>query len=71
MMSEFKIEKNIPIPIGRAANHKYPLAEMEVGDSLFIPGITIPKIAGSCSFQRPKKFVCRTVEGGIRVWRKS
>jgi hypothetical protein len=31
-MSDFKIEKNVPMPKGRA---KYPWNEMEIGDSFF------------------------------------
>lgn len=34
-MSNFKIEKNIPVP-SKAAD-EYPFAEMEVGDSFFVP----------------------------------
>lgn len=37
-MSEFKIEKNVPVPVSYTKNNlKYPFDQMEVGDSFFIP----------------------------------
>jgi len=69
---EFKIEKDKKIP-SIHGKEKYPLKDMEIGDSFFIPG----KTSGSMSmiFKRipDKKFTCRSlVEDqvkGIRVWR--
>ena len=69
--SEFVIEKNVPIPLGHAAA-KYPLREMEIGDSFFVPGIgkasdfSASYMAGK---RLGRKFTIRAVEGGIRVWR--
>jgi len=34
--TKIKIEKNVPIP-KKGGNNKYPIAEMNVGDSLFFP----------------------------------
>lgn len=69
-----KIDKDIPPPpLGRAPATRYPFADLEVGDSFFIPGATPQSISGSTSWARnkltPRKFTVRTVEGGTRVWR--
>lgn len=74
-----KIEKNVPLPLGAGAggsNKKYPIEEMQVGDSFFAPGVTTANISGAFmkAKSQGKKFCTRTVtEGGIagcRVWRK-
>ena len=66
------IDKNIPLPC------RYPFAELEVGESFFVPnqGIGILSKYKARSEQRTGfKFTTRTVsEGGIkgvRVWRVS
>jgi len=71
----FEIEKNIPL-VGRSASRKYPLAQLEIGDSFVIPCTTDKDLrsarqVASCANQRyeDKKFASRTVDGGIRVWR--
>jgi hypothetical protein len=60
-----KIEKNVPMP----SRAKYPLGQMEIGDSFFVPGGTQTKITGAFNPHHPKKFSCRTQDGGVRVWR--
>lgn len=82
MDNEIKIEKGIPIPqnnVGR--NAQYPLSEMEVGDSFFVPAkgkkeSTLRQISsGGNTRYKPKKFIYRTeppnaeVINGIRIWR--
>ena len=75
-MSEFKIEKGVPLPDqssrgGRRG--KYPWAELEVGDSFFVPGKTARQLGGANTGGRrafpDRRFVSRTVEGGTRIWR--
>lgn len=66
-MSEYKIEKGIPIP--EKSRFKYPFRDMDVGDSVFIPGKKSDRISGAFFVHRPKKFMCRKTDGGIRVWR--
>ena len=70
-MSEYKIDKGIPIP--RPGTAKYPLDEMEIGDSIFIEGKKSDRFGSVIAFYKPKKFVTRTVEEngakGIRIWR--
>ena len=78
------IESDIPIPKaqhGRAGNLKYPLDEMEEGDSFFLEGYSREKmqsIQASIAYYRRKynkeaKFEMRKVEEkgkeGIRLWR--
>ena len=75
-MQELKIEKGIPIPkiIHRTVLHSI-LHKMEIGDSIFIECAPdkIPSrrtYAGTWSKRYyPKKFMSRTVEGGVRIWR--
>jgi len=45
-MSEYKIEKGIEIPQGEYRS-KYPFRKMEVGDSVFIKGITTQIVWGT------------------------
>ena len=63
----YQIEKNVPMPESRERG-KYPFADMEIGDSVFIP-----KPTGSLSMilarLAPKKFIRKSVDGGTRVWR--
>jgi hypothetical protein len=74
MSATFKIEKGIPIPPdprGRTEGSKYPFLQMEVGDSVYLPG---KKSVGSIlKYARSKKpelrFTTRTDGQGIRVWR--
>ncbi len=68
-----QIEKNVPLPHSRA-NERYPFNYMVVGDSIFFkdedgsgPACTA---ARSYNYRnKEKKFVCRTVDGGARIWR--
>ena len=66
-----EIEKNIPIPEKRYKKRKYPVLEMEVGDSFFAPDITPSSITGVLQECRGKgwEFVRRTEKTGARVWR--
>lgn len=52
---------------------KYPLANMEVGDTVFIAGVTQKTLNKSRSTYAPKKFRMITMmRGGVegtRVWR--
>lgn len=65
-MSEFVIEKGVPIPNGRS---RYPFKDMEVGDSVYIEGKASSKISGSFGILRPKRFIARNEKTGVRVWR--
>jgi hypothetical protein len=77
-----KIEKDVPLPertYGTAS--EYPFAEMDIGDSFFVPYGTsseierktlLAKVKNSASYARKKKlggFAVRGVPGGVRCWK--
>lgn len=71
-----KIEKNIPIPTGKAT--KYPWAEMEVGDSFLFEceysnskqtNLHCNAIGWSKRNRIESKYVTKKVDGGVRIWR--
>lgn len=68
-MSEYKIEKDVPIPPKNAGRgSKYPFPEMEVGDSILVE----LKQSSAATLTRAipdMKFATRKVEGGTRIWR--
>ena len=74
-MTEYKIDKSIPIPT--PARSKYPFHELSVGESFFVAasGYTTSVYRGVQSLTHyysrgsGKKFVMRSVDGGVRVWR--
>lgn len=72
-MSDFKIEKGVPVPPSRGGRRTvYPWRDMEVGDSALIPGGDQARIGASVrtfGLSAGRKFVTRKVEGGVRVWR--
>lgn len=88
-MQNFKIEKSVKMPSIGATKQRsviYPFADMEVGDSFFVPVKNSSDIRESrrvyasirydASIYRKRNFrnfsvSVRTVEGGYRVWRVS
>ena len=68
----YKIEKHIPMPTSRSI---YPFADMEVGDSFFVPknDIVGTRVSVAISYYKkknPKKsFATRKDENGMRIWR--
>jgi hypothetical protein len=80
MATAFKIDKGIPVPDrqGGHGNSKYPMANMEVGDSFFVPwgedrlrtrSVLSNAVAAFHLRNKPKRFTTHREEGGIRVWR--
>lgn len=67
------IETTVPIPKdNKGPKRKYPFAGMQVGDSFFVKDGIANRLSGICSYWQEKtgtKYMVRTVEGGIRVWR--
>jgi hypothetical protein len=68
------IERGIPIPekgAGSPTERKWPLADMQVGDSLFIPRKGRNKVNTMAYLQTTRgwRFVTRRERDGIRVWR--
>lgn len=74
-MSEYEIEKDIPIPAmsaPRGRKEKYPWSTMDVGHSFFVPDGNVKMLNSSASkakLRTGRTFVARQVEGGVRVWR--
>ena len=84
-MSQFVIEKGIPIPkqiYSRIMPRKYPFDEMEIGDSFLIPldpmkrkggraGMT-PNISAAAK-RTGFKFTIRTTpdRNSVRIWRSA
>ena len=67
-----KIEKGVPLPKTKKSA-TYPVRDMVVGDSFFIAGASCQGKEQSTCRQMARnhglKLACRTVEGGLRVWR--
>lgn len=64
-----KIEKGVPIPL-RGGGEKFPLDEMEIGDSFLIPIKTRMRLQYYTKKLSNKKFVTKTVDKeNVRCWR--
>jgi hypothetical protein len=75
-MTEFKIEKGVPMPggRGRASALLDTLRQMEPGDSLFrasaASGSAVHNVLQYLRRRETgKKWTARKVEGGWRIWR--
>ena len=69
-MDEIKIEKGIPMPEPRVWGITEALRKMDVGDSIFLRGKksnNITTIVAHLTKKTERKFVTRTVDGGVRV----
>lgn len=73
----FKIESGIEVPKTERQS-KYPFDAMEVGHSFFVecdnPDVRRPSVMTSAKSWAKKagverRFVARTVDGGLRCWR--
>lgn len=66
---DFKIEKNVPL---RSPRKVYPWGKMAVGDSFFVPEVKVTSVTSSATLAGARmgmKFTCRSVDGGVRIWR--
>jgi hypothetical protein len=82
-VTTYKIESNVPVPPprrGRPRKHKYPLAELQPGDSFFVPAPADElnkmqnRLATIGRQHVNKKFVTRITRDaptGVRIWRTS
>jgi hypothetical protein len=72
-MTEFKIDKNIPIPKRiYDSEYPYPIDNLNVGDSFFIEERTSTQVSHIISRGNKmlgKRFTSRTMDGGVRIWR--
>jgi hypothetical protein len=70
---QITIEKNVPVPTEKAWR-KYPLGEMEIGDSFVVPAENrshAARIANSVrtsAYARGMKVTCLTSDKEVRVW---
>jgi len=77
MSKNITIEKGIEIPAkkgGGGRGFQYPVDKMETGDSFLIETDKPKNFAARVTtwnkaFAGERRFVSRTVEGGVRVWR--
>ena len=69
----FPIERGIPAPEAKPVTRKYPLREMQVGDSFFIPSLNPGGLYSCIRVFKDRLYVSRRVteDGvrGLRVWR--
>lgn len=69
-----QIDSDVPLPRSRGTRSTYPWAELEVGESFFIPDKKLNSTSGSASYFEIKtgfKYTRRSENGGVRVWRIS
>ncbi len=71
-----KIESDVPVPehrsYRRSPRKTDVLKDMEVGNSVFFHGMTGAQFSGSMTWQKlrnGKRFITRTMDGGVRIWR--
>lgn len=68
-MINVDVEKDIPLPEPRK---KYPYANMDIGDSFFVPAGKM-QIVCNANYRASKKlgfkFIARCEPEGVRVWR--
>lgn len=74
MTDELKIEKGVPLSDQRGRPMKWgKFAEMEPGDSVFVPDLNAYRMSGRLAPTKKKypnrQYTIRTVDGGCRVWR--
>ncbi len=71
----FKIEDGFAIPAERkprARRAKYPWDALEVGQSFFVEGASARSMSSTASHagrRLKKKFIARSADNGVRVWR--
>ena len=71
---KIKIDKNIPIPHKHyLCECKYPFNKLKIGDSFIVPktvkDASIRTSATQFGKRHNMKFITRTVENGLRIWR--
>ena len=75
-MTEFTIEKNVPIPVGGkgvSGQTKYPFSEMKIGDSFAVSCVPSTVISAARNWRNTHnsscKFSVRKTPDGCRCWR--
>jgi len=68
-VTRIRIDKGVPIPAPAAAQ-KYPMRDLEIGDSFFVPTTNIHGTGLYNSARRAGiRITLRKVDGGLRCWR--
>mgnify|MGYP000533667375 CR=1 FL=1 len=72
--TEYKIETGIAIPKRGASGRalKYPLPDMEIGDSFLVPRKLKVSVSAAVAYygkKTGKRFTVQIVEDGVRIWR--
>lgn len=79
--SNWNIEHGVPLPDRKAKvpknkaprTHKYPFRLMMAGDSVLLPGLKSNQVTSALGPVRKalkgSKWVTRTLDEGVRVWR--
>jgi len=71
-MTDYVIEKNVPLVQIAGRPPVYPFLQMEIGDSFFAANVSRVRISNAAYVAgrvHSRTFKTRTVEGGVRVWR--
>jgi len=75
-MFDYTLDKGFPTPSprhGPGREPRYPFSTMEVGDSFLVPDRSANTVAAAIwranRSDGPKRFIYRTVDDGVRVWR--
>jgi len=68
-----EIEKGVPLPKAATNKPKYPWREMGVGHSFFVTGDdrtrAVHALHAINRSDKSKRFISRSVDGGVRIWR--
>lgn len=73
-MSDYKIEKNIPLPPTARPSNRFRFGEMEVGDSFQVDADDVAQARTAASWygkRNDMKFTIRRYKDGFRCWRKA
>ena len=69
------VENGVPVPIPRKNWEPFAiLNRLEIDQSVVVPGVDIWQAGQAARWRKRryrKHFTCRTVEGGVRIWRLS
>lgn len=76
-MTQYVIEKGVPVVDSRGRPNVYPFGQMEIGDSFFaskdtdksLHMNTVRRAASAWATRHGVKMIVRKVEGGVRIWR--
>jgi hypothetical protein len=69
---QIDIDKGVPMPSDTRVRNRYPYKLLRVGESFFVKGIALQSMYNT-NFRWGRKlsrrFIARSEDGGVRVWR--